>query len=148
MFKKMIETSDDLALTVLRIVSGSVILMHGLQKLLGWFGGHGVTATMQAFEAWFGMPYVVTLLVILSDSLGAICLIAGAATRFMAASILSVMIGAILLVHGRWGFYMNWYSEKRGEGFEFHLLVIVIMIVLIMRGGGLWSVDRWLMKKL
>lgn len=144
----MIETSDDYALTVLRIVSGFVVLMHGVQKLFGWFGGHGMTSTMESFEAWFGMPYAVTFLVILSDSLGAFALILGAATRFMASAILMVMVGAIALVHGKWGFYMNWYAERRGEGFEFHILIIAMMVILIIRGGGLWSVDRWLMKRI
>ncbi len=146
--KKFLSTNDDSTLTLLRITGGFVVLAHGVQKLLGWFGGHGVTETMESFERWFGLPGFVTFLVIMSDSFGALCLILGAGTRFMASSIALVMIGAIALVHGRWGFYMNWYSERRGEGFEFHLLVLVIMMVLIIRGGGKASFDLWLTKRL
>ncbi|KAB2879255.1 DoxX family protein [bacterium] len=146
--KKIFATRDDSMLTLLRIVSGFIILAHGVQKLFGWFGGHGIGETMDSFEQWFGLPAFVTFLVILSDSVGALCLIAGFATRFMASSIAAVMIGAIALVHGKWGFYMNWYSERRGEGFEFHLLVLAIMIVLIIRGGGKASIDRWIARRL
>lgn len=129
-------------LTVLRVVSGGVVAGHGAQKLLGWFGGHGPTETMSSFERWFGLPPFVTALVIASDSFGAIALVVGLLTRVAALGVLAVMIGAIALVHGRFGFFMNWYTQPRGEGFEFHLLVIAIMIVLVVRGGGAASIDR------
>lgn len=148
MLKNLFSTTDDGMLTLLRITGGFIVLAHGVQKLFGWFGGHGVAATMESFEQWFGLPGFVTFLVIMSDSAGALCLIMGFGTRFMASAISLVMIGAITLVHGRWGFYMNWYAERRGEGFEFHLLVLAIMVVLIVRGGGKASVDRWLMRQL
>ena len=45
-------------------------------------------------------------------------------------------------VTGRWGFFMNWYSEERGEGFEYHILVLGIVLVLALRGSGKWSIDR------
>lgn len=146
--KKFFLTSNDGMLALLRITAGFIVLAHGVQKLFGWFGGHGVSATMESFEQWFGLPGFVTFLVIMSDSVGAVCLIMGFATRFMASSIALVMIGAVVLVHGKWGFYMNWYSERRGEGFEFHLLILTIMIVLIIRGGGKASVDQWIMQRL
>lgn len=146
--RKFFSTTNDGMLTLLRIAAGFIVLAHGVQKLFGWFGGHGVTATMDSFEQWFDLPGFVTLLVIMSDSGGALFLMIGFATRFMASSIALVMLGAIALVHGRWGFYMNWYSERRGEGFEFHLLILAIMIVLIVRGGGRASVDLWLAQRL
>ena len=114
--RRLFATEDDGALTVLRVTAGGVILAHGLQKLLGLFGGHGVQATVQAFQQWFHMPPWLTMLVILSDSFGSVLLILGFATRFAAASASLVMVGAIVLVHGRHGFYMNWYSQPRGEG--------------------------------
>jgi putative oxidoreductase len=137
-------TRPDRALTLLRVVAGGVVLAHGAQKLLGWFGGHGAVETVASFQKWFGLPPAITMLVILSDSFGALALVLGLATRFVAGGILAVMIGAIALVHGRWGFYMNWYAQPRGEGFEFHLLVIAIALVLIARGGGWASVDGWI----
>lgn len=146
--KKFFSTTNDGMLTLLRITGGFIVLAHGMQKLFGWFGGHGVTATIDSFEQWFGLPGFLTFLVILSDSIGALCLIIGFATRIMASSIGLVMIGAIALVHGRWGFYMNWYAERRDEGFEFHLLILAIMIVLIVRGGGKASLDRWIAQRL
>jgi len=148
MLNKFLKTSDDLNLFIIRVVAGFVVMMHGFQKLFGLFGGHGPQATMESFNQWFGFPYFLTFLVILSDFFGGLFLILGIFTRFMAAAIASVMIGAIIFVHGRWGFYMNWYAEPRGEGFEFHILILAIVTVLIISGGGKWSVDKLLHEKL
>ena len=46
------------------------------------------------------------------------------------------MIGAIALVHWKNGLFMNWFGNQKGEGFEYHLLVIAICIALIIRGAG------------
>jgi putative oxidoreductase len=36
---------------------------------------------------------------------------------------------------------MNWYGNQKGEGIEYHLLVLGIAIALIVVGGGAWSLD-------
>ena len=148
MLNKFLRTEDDIKFFILRITAGFVVLAHGVQKLFGWFGGHGVSSTIDAFGQWFGFPAFITVLVILADAIGSFFLILGLFTRFMAASVSAVMIGAIIFVHGRWGFYMNWYSEQRGEGFEFHLLVLAITVVLVIAGGGKWSLDRIILEKI
>ena len=52
MFKKWILTTDnDYRATILRIGLGIAILPHGLQKLVGWFGGGGVGGTVDFFSA-------------------------------------------------------------------------------------------------
>lgn len=148
MLVKFLATSDDRTLAIIRVTVGVVIIAHGLQKLVGWFGGHGVAATIESFGQYWGFPPVVTFLVILAESVGALCLILGLATRFMAASIGLVMLGAIHYVVGQWGFFMNWYSQPQGEGYEFHLLVLGVVIALILGGGGKWSLDRLLIARL
>ncbi len=148
MIVRMLNTTDHISYFILRLTIGFVILPHGLQKLFGWFGGHGFLWTIDTFGKWFGFPAVVTTLVILAESLGACWLILGFLTRFTAFSIGVVMLGAIYFVTGRWGFFMNWYAEERGEGFEFHLLVLGIAIVLVIMGGGRWSLDRYIMNRI
>jgi putative oxidoreductase len=54
------------------------------------------------------------------------------------------MIGAIVLVHWQFGFFMNWSGQQGGEGFEFHLLAVGIALALMIKGGGAASVDRYL----
>jgi len=69
-------------------------------------------------------------------------LIFGLLTRIPALGIGVEMIGAILMVHLPNGFFMNWYGNQKGEGFEYHLLTIAIAATLLLRGAGKFSVDR------
>jgi putative oxidoreductase len=54
---------------------------------------------------------------------------------------IGIMIGAIATVHAQHGFFMNWFGQQQGEGFEFHLLVIGMALALVTAGGGRWSLD-------
>lgn len=147
--KKILQTSDEILPLILRVGLGIVILPHGLQKILGVFGGHGPAWTVDMWQQWWGVPGFITWLVILGESIGMICLILGLGTRIMSASLGIIMLGAVYLVHGQFGFFMNWYSEpNRGEGFEFHLLVFTMIIALLVKGGGKWSIDLNLQKRI
>ncbi len=124
-----------------RLVLGAVMLPHGLQKTLGWFGGHGFSGTMGFFTEQLGIPWVVALLVIVAESAGALGLIAGFLTRLSALGILAVMAGAIRMAHFQNGFFMNWSGSQAGEGFEYHILAAGLAAILLVTGGGRWSVD-------
>jgi putative oxidoreductase len=140
-------TTDSVVPSVLRVSLGGVVLGHGLQKVFGWFGGYGIDGTMKFFAS-VGMPSVLGALVIVSDFLGSLALIAGLATRFSAAAAGAVMLGAMLLVHLPNGFFMNWGGAPRGEGYEFHLLALAMAAALVQSGGGRASLDAWLYRKL
>lgn len=142
------KTDDSWAGLILRVVLGGVIFAHGAQKLLGWFGGFGFEGTMGFFTQKMGLPWLIAFLVIIGESIGSLGLIAGLFTRFTAASFVVIMLGAILTVHLPQGFFMNWFGQQQGEGFEYHLLVIAMSVVLAIIGGGKWSLDgviaKWL----
>ncbi len=140
--KKLLATNGDWLQLLLRLTLGIVIFPHGAQKLLGWFGGYGFSGTMGFLTGTVGLPWVVALLVIMAESLGALGVILGFLTRVGALGILSVMLGAILTVHLKVGFFMNWTGQQQGEGFEYHLLAIGLALALLVRGGGALSVDR------
>ena len=146
MIQKLLATNDDALQLILRLTLGIVIFPHGAQKLLGWFGGGGFSATMQGMTS-MGLPVVIVFLVIVAESFGALGLIAGFLTRFSAFGISMVMLGAIFTVHAKVGFFMNWFGQQQGEGYEFHLLVLGIALVLMLRGGGKLSVDGALSNK-
>ena len=147
MIKKLLETNDDIAGFVLRVLLGVVMLPHGAQKLLGWFGGYGFSGTMGFFTGKLGIPAVFVFLVIMSEFFGSLALIAGAITRLAAFGAGCVMLGAILMVHLPNGFFMNWAGKQQGEGFEFHLLAMAIAVALMIKGGGRWSIDGLLTKE-
>jgi putative oxidoreductase len=116
--------------------------MHGAQKMLGWFGGYGFSGTMGFFTNLLHIPAPFAVLAILAEFFGGIGLIVGALTRVAAFGIATNMLVAVLLVHAKAGFFMNWTGQQKGEGFEYHLLALVIAIVLMVRGAGAFSVDR------
>lgn len=140
MFKKLLATSNDPVITAQRILLGIVFLPHGAQKLLGLFGGYGFSATMGYFEK-SGMPALLAFLVIFTEFFGALGLLTGLLTRLSALAIGFEMLVAALTVHLHNGFFMNWTGLQKGEGFEYHILVIAIAIALVIRGGGRFSLD-------
>ncbi len=146
--KKFFATDNSTAAFILRLILGLVMFPHGAQKLFGWFGGFGFSGTMGAFTGSMGIPAVIAFLVIIGESFGAIGLIAGFLTRFTAASMAVIMLGAISIAHWQHGFFMNWFGNQEGQGYEYHLLVIGISAALIIMGAGKWSVDQEIAKRI
>ena len=147
MLKRLVQTEDDFGMTIVRLALGIVMFPHGAQKLLGWFGGNGYAGTMQFFTGQLGLPAAVAFLVILAEFFGALALILGFLGRVGAFGVLSVMLGAIFMVHQQNGFFMNWYGSQKGEGFEYHLLAIGMALAVLIKGSGALSVDRSLSEK-
>jgi putative oxidoreductase len=142
MFRKLLATSDDWTLTLLRLVMGVIFFAHGAQKTFGWFGGYGFSGTMGFFTQMMHIPAPFAFLAICAEFLGGVGLILGALGRVAAFGIACNMVVAILMVHHNFGLFMNWSGQQKGEGFEYHLLAIAIAVVLVARGSGAFSVDR------
>jgi putative oxidoreductase len=142
MLKKLFQTNDDAALLILRVMLGAVFFPHGMQKLFGWFGGPGFSGMMDMFTTKMAIPAFFAFLAIMAEGLGSLGLITGFLTRVAAFGITVNMIVAVYLLHWQNGFFMNWFGNQKGEGFEYHLLVIGIGIALMIKGGGKWSVDK------
>jgi putative oxidoreductase len=145
MLKRLMSTTGDVSLTTLRVVLGVVFFAHGAQKMLGWFGGFGFHGTMGAFTH-MGMAAPVALLVICTEFFGGLGLIAGLLTRIAALGIAGLMMGAVFMVHLQNGFFMNWMGTQKGEGIEYHLLVLATAAALLLRGAGAFSLDGALTK--
>ncbi len=136
MLKKLFNTGDDVAAFVLRVLLGLVFFPHGMQKLTTMFGGHGFMGTLGFFTDKMGIPAVFAILAILAEGLGWIGLIAGLLTRVAAFGIGVNMAVAVYMIHWQNGFFMNWFGNQKGEGFEYHILVIAIALALMIRGAA------------
>jgi len=147
MFKKLVNTDNDIATLVIRVLLGVVFFPHGMQKLLGWYGGYGFTGSMGFFTETLHIPAIFAFLAIMAEGLGSLGLITGLLTRVAAFGIGVNMVVAVYMLHWQHGFFMNWFGNQKGEGFEYHLLVIAIAVALIIKGGGALSVDRALADK-
>ncbi len=133
-------TKNDLALAVPRLMLGIVFFPHGAQKMLGWFGGGGFHGTMAYFETQ-GIPVIFAFLAIAAEFFGSLGLILGFLSRIAAFGIAVNMLVAIATTHARNGFFMNWTGHQKGEGFEFHLLVLGIAAMVMVAGSGAASLD-------
>ena len=144
MWNRLIATKGDWTATVLRLTLGAVMLPHGAQKLLGWFGGFGLSGTMGFFTETMGMPAILAFAVIVVEFVSGLALIVGAGSRLAALGIGAIMIGSVATVHAPNGFFMNWMGSQAGEGFEYHLLAFAIALAVFIKGSGALSVDRQL----
>ena len=145
MFAKLMRTDPrNLTLTILRLVLGVVFFVHGAQKALGWFGGYGFSGTMGFFTQQLGIPEPFAVLAICAEFLGGIGLVVGFLSRIAAFGIFCNMVVAVLLIHQKFGFFMNWGGTQKGEGMEFHLLAIAMTAVIMIAGAGAYSVDTML----
>src|SRR5260221_13841052 len=142
MFRKLFAAEDSATTALLRLVLGIVFFAHGAQKMLGWFGGPGFSGTMGMFTGYMHIPAPLAFLAIAAEFFGGLGLILGFLTRIAAFGITVNMLVAIATVHHSYGFFMNWTRSQKGEGFEYHLLVLAITAYLIIRGAGAFSVDR------
>lgn len=146
---KVLSTNPaNISALIARVALGLVILPHGAQKLLGWFGGGGFAGTMGYLTTAAGLPYIIALLVILIEFFAALFLIFGFLTRVSAFGILALFLGIAFTAHGNSGFFMNWGMEAgKGEGLEYFVLLIGLALVSIISGGGKASVDAAITKK-
>jgi putative oxidoreductase len=138
----MLGTDGDWVVTIVRIVLGVVFFAHGAQKALGWFGGAGLQSTVRVFREQLRIPAPLALLSVAAEFLGGLGLIVGLLSRIAALGIAVVMIVALVAVHGKFGFFMNWYGEKQGHGIEYHILALALALAVIIKGGGAFSLDQ------
>jgi putative oxidoreductase len=102
----------------------------------------GLKATMHTMHDSLRLPTPVALIAIASEFLGGLGLVAGLLSRIAAAGVAVTMLFAIAMVHGRNGLFLDWFGDRKGHGYEYHLLAIALAIAVIIRGSGALSLDR------
>ncbi|MFH4966403.1 DoxX family protein [Gaetbulibacter sp. M235] len=143
----LFRTNSSWSPLILRVLMSIVVFPHGAQKLFGLFGGYGFTGTMNYFTETLGIPWVLGFMAIILETFGVVALLFGFATRILAISFFFLALTIMFTVHFEHGFFMNWYGNKAGEGYEYFLLWIAMILVLIVMGGGNYSIDKLLFKK-
>jgi putative oxidoreductase len=118
MLANLFYTNPDWIETLIRITLGVVFFAHGAQKLLGWFGGVGLKDTMRNMHQFLGLPIPVAFLAIATEFFGGAGLIVGLLSRVAALGIAVTMVAAVLMVHGRYGLFLNWFGDREGHGFD------------------------------
>ncbi len=140
---RIFSTPATLAPTVLRLALAVVFIYHGGQKVFGWFGGKGWSATMTAFTAADGLnfPYWLAAFGLLAEVAGAVGLLLGVFTRIAAFGIFCTMLVGIYSVH-----LANGFGGPGGYEYPFTLAAMAFALVCI--GGGRFSIDRGISRQL
>lgn len=146
MIEMLVSTNPDWVLTIARFVIGVIFFAHGAQKMLGWYGGAGFSATLRVLTIQLKLPAPLAVIVISSEFFGGLGLIFGLLSRIAALGILLAMLGAIAMVHYRYGLFMDWHGSQKGHGIEYHLIVMALALIVIVKGAGAFSMDRLLYK--
>jgi putative oxidoreductase len=125
----------DVGLLLLRVVFGGLFAAAGLQKLLGWFGGLGISGTAAAFEQVGYRPG--TLFAVMAGALelaGGTLLLLGLFTPLAAAIVVGVMINAVsaTLSGGLFG----------PTGYQLALLYATVGATVACTGAGTLAVDH------
>ena len=144
---QIFKTNNDWTGLVTRLSIGLVLFPHGAQKFLGWYGGFGFNATMGFFTDTVHLPWMIGFLVIVIEFFGSVSLMIGFASRIWSAATIILMTGIIFTSHLEHGFFMNWFGNQKGEGYEFHLLMIGLSMATLLNGSGKLSLDNKLTKE-
>ncbi len=148
MLEKIFTTKNDWAGFITRVTLGIVMFPHGAQKMIGMYGGYGFNATMDFFTQTMQLPWIIAFLIIIIEFFGAISLLIGFASRFWAISFIGLFIGIIFTTHLEHGFFMNWFGNQQGEGYEYALLVIGLAAAILVNGSGKFSIDSKINEKI
>ena len=142
MLRRLLSTPNDPTLTLARIILAIIFFAHGSQKMFGFFGGRGVSGTIAIFEQTMGIPAPLTILAMTAEVFGAVGLFLGLFSRIAASGVLVVMIVAPFANHLYPNVFMNGQGRQMGEGYEYHLLAIALIVTVLVRGAGALSLDR------
>ncbi|WP_411122472.1 DoxX family protein [Streptomyces sp. x-19] len=130
-------TPADVGLLLLRLPLGLLLAGHGCQKLFGLFGGHGLKATGEGFEALGYRPGVLFAGIAgATEFLGGLGLALGFLIPLAAAAVIGVMINAMVVSasHGLWA------TEG---GLEYPMVIALVALAVALIGPGALAGDRF-----
>lgn len=126
-------------LLIIRLVVGLAFVGHGAQKLFGWFGGYGPKGTGGWMDSIGVKPGVAAAVVIgIIEFFGGALFTAGLFTAVAGILLALTMVGAIVKVHVKNGFW------NTSGGYEFNLILIAVLVGVALIGAGDFALDAFL----
>ena len=146
LLQTLLSTQPNIGFSIARITLGLVLFPHGAQKMLGLFGGFGFSSTIEFFSQQMGLPLIVGFSVIAIEFFGSMSLILGLLSRCWAIAIIGMFIGIIFTTQLQHGFFMNWFGNQEGEGYEYSILIIGLALSILINGSGGFALDNIIIK--
>ena len=131
LFQPLTNRQANIALTVLRVIAGVTFIAHGAQKLFV-IGLPGITGGFA--QMGIPAPEVMAPFITFLEIFGGIALVFGLLTRLAALGLAFDMLGAMMLVHFKNGFFLP-------QGYEFVLALMAMSVALVFTGAGEFSLD-------
>jgi putative oxidoreductase len=122
----------DLAALVLRLTLGTMLLAHGLLKVLVF-----TPAGTAAFFESIGLPGPLAYVVIAAEVLGGIALLVGYRTSLVASALVPILFGSALPHLGN-----GWLFSAPGGGWEYSVFLGFTAIAAALIGDGRYAL-RW-----
>jgi putative oxidoreductase len=136
------DQARDLSWPLIRLTAGGFLLIHGLQKVFGTtiaaFAANSLAR--RGIEPALPMAYLVYFM----ETVGAVCIMLGLYTRLFAG--MAVIHFIVIIVFAQWSRGFPWNGQ--GGGWEYPAFWGLIIIAILLRGGGPYSLDRKLGKEL
>jgi putative oxidoreductase len=143
MLSKILQTIEDKVVATARILLGFLFFVRGAQGVLGWFGGSGIH-DLKSFFNLVSLSAPLVLLAVFIDLFGGIGLIAGLFTRIAAIGVAADAALTLILWILNPRLFVDWSITQGGAGLEYYLLAFALASILVVKGAGAFSLDRFL----
>ena len=137
-FKDTNSSFISLGILFLRFTIGILLFVAGSGKVLGWFGGYGVEATLQGYGK-MGFSALLAYLSMYTEFFGGLLLTVGLLTRLSAFAIMINMLVATIVT------LPNGFMGPTGAQTPF--LFLVIDVVILLTGPMAFSLDFILFRR-
>ena len=129
------ESGIDAGLLIIRVVVAGVMMFHGTQKLLGWWGGEGLDGTAAFFDRQgFRPPKVMAAIAGCIETIGGALFGMGLFVSIAAVLLISTLVNVVIL-HARNGL------DRKKNGFEYELVLLAAVAGLALTGPGAYALD-------
>jgi putative oxidoreductase len=133
------DNARDYTWLLIRLTAGGFLLIHGLQKLFNqtltvWAAN---SLARRGIEPAIPLAYCVWFL----ETVGAVCIMLGLYTRIFAAMIFVQFLVIVFVAHWGGGFAGFPWNRPTG-GWEYPAFWGLIILAILIRGGGPYSLDR------